>query len=159
MKLSLALTALWLCLVHSASGGLATCRENEVRLKGDWGTANFQVEIADTPDSRAVGLMHRESLPRWAGMLFLFEVPSPVHFWMKNTIIPLDMIFIDKSGRVSDLHENAIPMSTDAIQGGDLVAAVLEVNAGLIDALGIEAGTVVQTAHLPQSFAVWPCGD
>ena len=65
-----------------------SCAWDRVDLRGDWGTARFKVEVADTPDSRAAGLMHRESLPPQKGMLFVFESPGQAAFWMKNTFDP-----------------------------------------------------------------------
>jgi uncharacterized protein len=153
--LSAALTALML----SAGQGAAACSENQVELRGDWGTARFNVEIADDPAERAQGLMNRETLPASAGMLFIYEAPQPATFWMKNTLIPLDIIFIDASGTVSRVHENAVPLDLTGIDGGPDVAAVLEINGGLARRLGIADGTEVRHPGFDATEAAWPCVD
>lgn len=136
---------------------IAECRDNQVRLRGDWGEARFAIELADTPQERARGLMYRETLPRGAGMLFVYERPQRASFWMKNTLIPLDMIFIDRSGKVSRVHDSAIPGDLTAIEGGDRVFAVLEINGGLAGTYGITAGSEVQHPVFAGGSPVWPC--
>lgn len=136
---------------------IAECRDNQVRLRGDWGEARFAIELADTPQERARGLMYRETLPRGAGMLFVYERPQRASFWMKNTLIPLDMIFIDRSGNVSRVHDSAIPGDLTAIEGGDRVFAVLEINGGLARTYGITAGSEVQHPVFAGGSPVWPC--
>ncbi len=103
----------------------------------------FSVEIADTAQKQAIGLMHRESMARSHGMLFLFGRPKPTSFWMKNTLIPLDMLFLNQEGVITKIHENAIPLDTTPIFGGNSVYAVLEVNGGLSRELGISEGDVI----------------
>ncbi len=135
----------------------ADCRPDRVDLRGDWGTARFAVEIADTPKSRSRGLMHREHLPRRHGMLFLFGKPQPVSFWMKNTFIPLDMLFFDKTGQLVSLNRNAEPFSTVNFHGGQNVFAVLEINGGLSEQFGIETGTEIRHPAFEGSDVVWTC--
>ena len=96
----------------AAQGAAAAgdCRPDRVDLRGSWGQLSFSAEVAGTPESRAQGLMHRESLARSAAMLFVYEHPQRVAFWMKNTLIPLDMIFLDRQGVVQHVHHNAVPM-------------------------------------------------
>ena len=154
MRLMIALIGFALSV---ASAALA-CSEDRVALRGDWGKATFTVEIADDAEERAEGLMFREAMPQSAGMLFLYERPQPVAFWMKNTLIPLDMIFVDQTGTVQHVHENAIPGDLTGIPGGDNIIAVLEINGGLSETFGIEAGSQMQHP-LFQDGAVWPCGD
>ena len=92
--------------------------------------AAVKVEIADTPDARELGLMYRGHLDDGAGMLFVFPSASDTHFWMKNTIIPLDMIFADSSGKVVGIVANAQPYSEAMLGGFDGTLYVLEVNGG-----------------------------
>ncbi|KPQ20255.1 MAG: hypothetical protein HLUCCA24_02340, partial [Rhodobacteraceae bacterium HLUCCA24] len=108
----------------------ASCSEDAVWLRGDWGESRFRVEVADEPDERAQGLMFVEEMGRFEGMLFVYERPQPVSFWMKNTLIPLDMIFADARGVVRRVHENAVPGDLTPIPGGDDILVVLEVNGG-----------------------------
>lgn len=119
--------------------------------------ARFNVEIADNDAERSLGLMNREKLAKSAGMLFVFDAPKRAGFWMKNTLIPLDMIFADQTGLVTRVHENAKPLDTTLIDGGENVAVVLEINGGLAKRLGIVEGSVLRHHALDQTKAVWPC--
>jgi len=100
----------------------------------------FEVEVAATPESRSQGLMYRTELADDAGMLFVFERPAEVGFWMRNTFIPLDMIFIDRRGRIVRIHPMAEPHDETLISSGQPVTHVLEINGGLAAELGIEPG-------------------
>lgn len=139
-----------------AQPAIAACAEDRVSLRGDWGQARFRVELADDTAERAQGLMHRESLPRGAGMLFVYETPRRATFWMRNTLIPLDLIFVGPDGVVTRVHEDAQPLDESTIDGGPGVAAVLEINAGLAETFGIEPGTEMRHPSFGPD-AVWPC--
>ena len=149
--------ALVAVLAIAAGSVSAACSEAAVDLRGDWGAARFTVEVADEPVERAQGLMNRPSMPRSAGMLFLYEAPQRATFWMRNTLIPLDMIFMDPTGTVTRIHENAVPLDETTIDGGPGVQAVLEINGGLARAIGIEVGSELRHPGLDQSVAAWPC--
>lgn len=135
----------------------AACSQERVDLRGDWGQARFRVEIADTDALRAQGLMNRENLARSAGMLFIFEAPTSPSFWMRNTLIPLDMIFVDPTGAVTHIHQNAVPHDTTPIPGGDNVLMVLEINGGLSEAMGIDVGSQLRHPRLDDDIALWGC--
>jgi len=154
----------YLALICATAAGLAVapamadrCRDGVVELRGDWGQARFSVEIADTAETRARGLMFRETMPRSAGMLFLYDNPGPAVFWMRNTLIPLDMIFIEADGRVATVHDRAVPLDETPIFGGQQILAVLEINGGMAEAMGITVDSVVRHPRLPQDSALWPC--
>ncbi|MCO6381641.1 DUF192 domain-containing protein [Oceanicola sp. 502str15] len=135
---------------------LQGCESGEVRLRWDGGQARFSVEIADDAGERSQGLMHRKSMARSSGMLFIYPRPAPVSFWMRNTLIPLDMIFLDARGVVQRVHSNAVPLDETPISGGDGILAVLEINGGLAKAFGIAPGA--QMLHPAfGSAAAWPC--
>ncbi|HEX5507119.1 MAG TPA: DUF192 domain-containing protein [Pseudolabrys sp.] len=104
------------------------------------GVHTFAIEIADNDASRQQGLMYRKSLPEGQGMLFDFKTEQPVSFWMKNTYIPLDMLFIREDGRILRIAENTKPLSTDIIPSGGPVLAVLEVIGGTARKFGIAPG-------------------
>jgi uncharacterized membrane protein (UPF0127 family) len=110
------------------------------------GVHAFAVELATNAAERAVGLMYRKELPEGRGMLFDFHNDQPVQFWMHNTYISLDMIFIAGDGRVMHIAENAKPMSDDMIPSGRPVRAVLEVIAGTARKFGIAPGDRVTGA-------------
>ncbi len=150
-------TAAALGLAFSAISAQAACRPERAEIKGDFGTARFTVEIADDPQERAVGLMNRPALPRMAGMLFIYERPQPASFWMENTLIPLDMLFIDSRGQVVHIHENAIPLDRTPIRGGDEILAVLEINGGMSEMLNLQVGAVIRHPQMPQQGTLWPC--
>ncbi len=105
-------------------------------------THRFTVEIARSPEEQARGLMHRQSLPPDHGMIFPYDPPQPVGFWMKDTLIPLDMIFIAPGGRILRI-EQAVPLSLEPVASGEAVEAVLELNGGRSTELGIAAGDQV----------------
>jgi uncharacterized membrane protein (UPF0127 family) len=107
----------------------------------------FAVELATNDAERERGLMFRKELPEGQGMLFDFQRDQPVAFWMHNTYIPLDMMFIRSDGRIMRIEENAKPESDDLIPSGSPVRAVLEVIGGTSRRLAIKAGD-----HVTGSF-------
>ena len=143
-------------LFLTTSFAFAACDLERVDLRSELGQARFSVEVADTPRERSLGLMHRETMPRSAGMLFVYEKPQPVSFWMRNTLIPLDMIFMDKRGVVQRVHENAVPLDETGIDGGDDIQFVLEINGGLAGRLGIVEGAELRHPAIGAD-AAWPC--
>jgi uncharacterized membrane protein (UPF0127 family) len=149
----------FLILLGSAAVVQASCRADVVHLRGDWGEARFAVEVADDARERQLGLMNRESMPASAGMLFVYHQTRVVSFWMKNTLIPLDMIFLDESGRVVKVHERARPHDLTSISSDEPARYVLEINAGLSRALGIDAGTELRHPSVLQHLAAWPCRE
>jgi uncharacterized membrane protein (UPF0127 family) len=100
----------------------------------------FTVELATTPAQMEQGLMFRQSLAPDAGMLFDFTTPSVAMMWMKNTLIPLDMLFVDGQGRVVNIHERAVPGSLATIAAAAPVRAAIELNGGTAARLGIRPG-------------------
>ena len=103
----------------------------------------FDVELALNDSERARGLMFREKLGPYDGMLFDFFQEAPVSFWMKNTVIPLDMIFIRGDGTIARIASDTIPYSLEPVDSGEPVAAVLELAGGKAAALGIAEDDVV----------------
>jgi len=101
---------------------------------------SFAIEIADDDAERARGLMFREDLAPDAGMLFDFSEERPVAFWMQNTLIPLDMLFIRADGSIARVHAEAVPMDRTSIPSGEPVRFVLEIPGGRAAELGIAAG-------------------
>jgi hypothetical protein len=156
MRAALVLVILALCLPLAAR---ADCAPGRVDLRGPFGQVRFSVEIADTAATRAQGLMHRDSLPRSAGMLFIYDAPTTASFWMMNTLIPLDMIFMDATGLVTRVHHMARPHDLTPIPGGENVLMVLEINGGLARALGIAEGAEMRHPRLDPSRARWSCAE
>ena len=114
------------------------------------GKYGFAIEIAQTPRQMAQGLMFREQLAPDAGMLFILPATQTMSMWMKNTLIPLDMVFIDTDGRIVNIHERAVPQSLDTISSAGPVKGVLEIGGGMASKLGIRAGDrVVHEAFQP----------
>jgi uncharacterized membrane protein (UPF0127 family) len=106
----------------------------------------FTVEVARTPEEQAHGLMFRESVAPDRGMIFPYSPPEVASFWMKNTLIPLDMIFIREDGTIARIADNTIPQSLDPVTAGEPVVAVLEIAGGRSAELGItESDTVSWT--------------
>jgi len=128
-----------------AQSGPATFDVGAVTIETAAGEAHdFLVEIAETPEQRAQGLMFRRQLEADVGMLFLFGGSEVRGMWMKNTLIPLDMLFIDEEGKIVRIEERTVPHSERAIISGEPVAAVLEVNAGTASRLMIKPGDRVR---------------
>lgn len=124
--------------------GPALAAEDQLTIQSSTGEHKFTVEVVDTPESRAQGLMYRQELGDDAGMLFDFLEERPVSFWMRNTFIPLDMIFITADGVVSNIHVNARPHDPTGIPSDGAVQFVLEIPGGRSVELGIAAGDTVE---------------
>lgn len=120
------------------SAGAAEMQPLEIVTKS--GVHVFTVEVAKTEQERATGLMYRKELAEGRGMLFDFSPEQPVSMWMKNTFIPLDMIFIRSDGRILRIAENTEPHSEKIIPSGGLAKGVLEVIGGTARKYGIQAG-------------------
>ncbi len=107
------------------------------------GAREFEVEIADEPAERARGLMFRREMPEDHGMLFDFGVDAPASFWMRNTYISLDMLFIQADGTIESIAERTTPLSEKSVRSEGPVRYVLEINGGLSEKLGIAPGDLV----------------
>lgn len=107
-------------------------------------TRGFKTEVAKSSAEQAKGLMFRTGIANDEAMLFPFSEPRIASFWMRNTVIPLDIIFIRANGSIESIAENTIPYSTDPVEAGEPVIAVLEVRGGLTAELGIAAGDKVK---------------
>lgn len=108
----------------------------------------FKVEVVDTNESRAKGLMFREHLDPNEGMLFDFHKVAPVAFWMRNTLIPLDMLFIKADGEIAHIHENAVPHDETAVPSRFPVQFVLEIAGGRSAKLGLKAGDTIASSRV-----------
>ena len=135
-----------LMLASLAAAALAETRTSPLVIDTEGGARRFTVELAVTPEEQAQGLMFRRALPADAGMLFDLGGSRPATFWMKNTLIPLDMLFIAADGRIAAIHERAVPLSEAMIESKVPVRAVLELNGGTAARLGIHEGDVVHHA-------------
>lgn len=128
---------------------LAACSDDSrLVVNSASGAHAFTVEVVDTPETRAQGLMYVMELAPDAGMLFDFKEERVVSFWMRNTFIPLDMIFITADGVVKNVHVNARPHDTTSIPSDGPVQYVLEIPGGRSVELGIEAGDTVEHARI-----------
>jgi uncharacterized protein len=114
--------------------------EAKIEIISKTGVHAFAVELANNDDERSRGLMFRKELPEGRGMLFDFQQDRPVEFWMHNTFISLDMIFIRADGRILRIAENTEPLSTRIISSGGPAKGVLEVIAGTAKKYGIQPG-------------------
>lgn len=144
------MTRLWLAsfflLIGMGSAALAQTGPTEpLAITASGGeTHHFQVELAKSFQDKARGLMHRESLAADAGMLFVYTREQRQDMWMKNTLIPLDMLFIRRDGRILHVHERAVPGSLETISSRGRVLAVLELRGGTVARLGIKVGDRVR---------------
>jgi len=137
----LAIVAMALTLVAATMRAQPqTFEHDQLTIETAAGAQQFAVELAVTSEQRAQGLMYRQRLPADAGMLFLYPAARPVSMWMKNTVIPLDMLFIGDDGRILHIAERAIPGSTATISSMQPARAVLELNGGTAARLKIQVG-------------------
>jgi uncharacterized membrane protein (UPF0127 family) len=119
-------------------------RVEPLEVVTDRGPIQFMVEIADNSDTREIGMMNRSALAPDRGMLFQFDFAGPQSFWMKDTLIPLDIIFIKPDGRIDRIAENAKPLSLDSVATSTWVNGVLEIAGGRARQLGIKSGDLVR---------------
>lgn len=115
------------------------------------GTRTFSVEIAADMKSQERGLMFRKEMDPDAGMIFVFDPPQIVSFWMKNTFLSLDMLFVRADGTISTISANAKPLSETSISSAEPVRAVIEINGGRAQALGIAPGDKVRALQFTVS--------
>ena len=134
--------ALSIFAVLAGPVGAEAVRE-ELVVTTSAGARKFQVEIADDAQERARGLMYRRAMEKQEGMLFDFGEEGPASFWMENTYIPLDMLFIKADGTVESIAERTTPLSRTGVPSKGPVRYVLEINGGLSDVLGIAPGDKV----------------
>ena len=107
-------------------------------------TLEFQIEIADDAEERSRGLMFREALDEQSGMLFIYPTPRIASFWMKNTLISLDMLFIDTDGKIASIARKTQPLSLKSVSSVVPVLTVLEIEGGDAERLGIDVGDTVK---------------
>jgi len=142
-----------LALAVLLAGGSATAQEigptEPFVVATRQGPIDLRLEIADEPQERQRGLMYRRSLAERSGMLFDFERDGPVSMWMRNTYIPLDMLFIDGRGVIVHITARTEPLSEATISAGRPVRGVIELEGGAAGMLGIEVGDVVARSLFP----------
>jgi uncharacterized membrane protein (UPF0127 family) len=144
-----AVAVLALAALHCASPSPEPAGAARVVIETSGGARRaVAVEVARTDAERAKGLMHRRSLPKDAGMLFLFDETAEHPFWMKNTFIPLDLVFIGEDGRIAGIVARATPGDLTPRSGGVASRYVLEVNGGWAEANGVRAGDRVRFENL-----------
>ena len=136
------LSICWSTLVNAQKG--VSFERSDIFIETKSGQHRFAVELAETPEQLSFGLMFRRALPQDAGMLFDYARPQRVAMWMKNTLIPLDMLFIDTSGHIVHIRQRAVPGSLEAISSKVPVRGVLELNGGTVSRLGITCGDKVR---------------
>lgn len=141
------LLAAFLLFTTVAGAPVAQAQESELEplvVETSQGRHTFMVELADTDETRSRGLMYRKSLPDGYGMIFDFGRMQETYFWMKNTYVSLDMIFIREDGTVARVAENTTPLSEKVIPSGEPVRFVLEVEAGTAREIGIARGDRIE---------------
>lgn len=121
-----------------------TASEDRLAIVTASGLHVFNVEVMRSQDELERGLMFRRTMAPDSGMLFDFQTPQIVTMWMKNTYVPLDMLFIGRDGRVVSIKENAEPLSERTISSGGLVIGVLELNAGTAKRIGVKVRDLVR---------------
>lgn len=140
---------LLLALAVAAVAGVEFSKDKMRLVTADKRVHELTVELAVAPEQREQGLMFRRSMAPDHGMLFDFGETRRVMMWMKNTYLPLDMLFVDSDGMVRTIREGAVPLSEAIIDSGEPVAFVLELNAGTVKRLQIRAGDRLEGARIP----------
>jgi len=137
------------------AGQAIACSDTQIDIRTDAGVSTYSIEIADDAAERAQGLMFRESMPRDHGMYFVYPTGRPVAFWMKNTPLPLDIIYINERGIICSIAADTTPYSEEALPSGCAAQTVLELNAGEAKAAGIRVGAPVR--HPAIARPAWKC--
>ena len=160
----LAAVALSTLLCAGQAWAQAACAPDLALIRlDDQQVLSFDIEVVDTPASRAQGLMYRKDVPRGTGMLFIYEQPQPVSFWMRNTLVPLDMIFLDAEGVIRHIHPNARPLDETPVPGASVGdphperLMVLEIAGGEAARLGLANGQALAHPALDQDAVAFPC--
>ena len=131
----------FILLVHFCTAAVAEPARSELALVTQAGERfALQVEIANTDAEKSQGLMFRDKLDEKHGMLFLYQPSREVAIWMKNTLLPLDIIFIDVTGRIIKIERDAVPLSEQSMRSDRPVRAVLEINGGMTGFMGVAVG-------------------
>jgi uncharacterized membrane protein (UPF0127 family) len=143
MPLRRLLIAIFLLLPVLPASALENFATSELTVITAGGPQKFTIELALSDGQMEQGLMFRRNLAPDAGMLFDFKRPTTVTMWMKNTFIPLDMLFLDEHGQIVDIHERAVPLSLDIIAAKAPARYVIELNGGTVARLGIKTGDKV----------------
>ena len=161
-KLAAVALSTLLCAGHA--WGQAACAPDLALIRlDDRQVLSFDIEVVDTPASRAQGLMYRDDVPQGTGMLFVYEQPQPVSFWMRNTLVSLDMIFLDAKGVIRHIHQNARPLDETPVPGASVGdphperLMVLEIAGGEAARLGLAKGQALAHPALDQDAAAFPC--
>lgn len=153
VRWSAPLRAFLILITILAGLGLANAQDSAAQeplaITGKSGRHSFSVEVMRDDESRSRGLMFRRAMAPEHGMLFDFQKVERVAMWMKNTYLPLDMLFIRPDGSIARIATNTEPLSTKVIPSGEPVVAVLELNAGVTAKLGIKAGDQVDHTMFP----------
>lgn len=126
------------------AGPVLSAETTTATLVTDSGEHTLTLEVADTPETRATGLMYRRSLDGIDGMLFLFGDSAPRAMWMKNTYISLDILFLDKAGQVTTVIEGAEPLSTETLPSDGPAFGAVELPAGAVERLDVGAGDTLR---------------
>jgi hypothetical protein len=148
MQLRRHLLVLAALLAALPAHALETFKTSELTVESANGAHKFTIELALSGTQMEQGLMFRRSMAPDAGMLFDFGAPTNVTMWMKNTFIPLDMLFLDSNGRVIDIHERAVPQSLDMISASGPSRYVIELNGGTAERLGIKPGDKASSPYI-----------
>jgi len=135
-------------LVGGPALAVATFDKSELTIDSAGTSHHFFIEVARSNEQMTQGLMFRSRLAPDAGMLFIYARPQPASMWMYQTLIPLDMLFIGPDGRIINIHERAVPLSTDTISSDGPVRAVLELNGGTVARLKLKPGDRVHHADI-----------
>ncbi|PVB63605.1 DUF192 domain-containing protein [Labrenzia sp. 011] len=151
----LAIAGFTLCVIFftaplfaNAEDGVTPLRTESLVVRSGDREHNFEVEVAETDRQRAKGLMFREEMPADKGMLFVFAAEGDRYFWMKNTPLPLDIIYINAAGRIVSIAADTTPFSEDVIPSAGPAKFVLELNAGTSARLGIDPGDMVSSPSM-----------
>lgn len=148
---ALAASAAWAAGGPKAGPGVQSFPRTDLVIQATGGVHRFAVEVALTPTQREQGLMFRTELPADGGMLFVHDEERVVHMWMKNTLIPLDMLFLAADGTIVRIAAETEPLSTRIISSGDPAKGVLELRGGTARRLGLVPGDrVVHPAFAPE---------